>query len=61
VTRVVDASSAEIPAKDVRPRKNHAKRAWIDAEPQVEPIGGEALNDEAAGEGVQREQGRQLS
>src|SRR4029077_16870727 len=39
--------------EDVRPEKDHAKRARLQAEAEVKPVGGEALHDEAAGEGVQ--------
>ena len=55
-----DASNAEIPAKMFAQKKIDPERGGVHAEPQEEPIRGEALDDEAASERVQREQGRQL-
>ena len=55
-----DASSAEMPAKMFAQKKIAPSVAGIDAEPQVEPVRGEALDDEAAAERVEREERRQL-
>ena len=53
------ASSAEQPARRLR-REQHAQRSGVEAEPQMEPVRGEALDDEAAAERVQREERGQL-
>ncbi len=45
--------------EQVRPEENRAQRRRIDAEPQIEPIGREALHDEPAGERIEREQRRE--
>ena len=42
-------------------KKDRAERCRVDAEPQIEPVRGEALDDEAAAERVQREQRRRAS
>ena len=55
-----DASSAEMPGEDVRPEEDAAQRRRAHAEAQVEPVRGEALDDEAAAERIQREQAGQL-
>jgi len=51
------AASAEKPAEDVGPEEDGAERDRIGAEAQVEPIGDQALHDEAASECVEAEEG----
>ena len=53
---MADAASAEMPARRLAPKKIVPSVACVGAEPQVEPVGHDALDDEAAGEGIQREQ-----
>jgi len=37
-----------------------AERSWLDTKPQVEPVGGEALDHKAASERIQGKQRREL-
>ena len=53
------AASAEMPASRFAPKRAAPMTAGIGAEAEVEPVGDQALDDEAAAEGVEREQGRQ--
>jgi hypothetical protein len=46
--------------QQVRPEENRTERSGVDAVTQVEPVGGEALDDEAAAERVEREERRKL-
>src|SRR6185369_2388872 len=46
--------------EDVRDEKDRAERLRLYAEPEIEPVGREALDDEAAAEGVDGEQRGQL-
>ena len=51
--RARGASSAEQPASRLAAEEDGAERGGVDPEPQVEPVGREALHDEAAAERVQ--------
>ena len=53
------ADSDETAASRLAPKKIAAEDGRLDAELEVEPVGHQALRDEAAAEGVEREQGRQ--
>ena len=46
--------------EDIRAKENRAERAGIHTEAKVEPIGRQALNDEAAAESIQGEQSGKL-
>jgi hypothetical protein len=53
------ATSADRPGEDVRHEEQRAERFWINTEPQVEPIRGKALDDEATPKRVQCKQDRE--
>ena len=54
------AASAETPGQEVGEQEDRAEHRRVEAEPDVEPVGDEALDDEPAAEGVEGEEERQL-
>ena len=56
-----EAASAEKPANTFAAKKMRAKRLRVDTPPEIEPIGGKALDDEAAAKRVEREQARTVA